>query len=175
MIVVAILGILMGIGMFPYGEYMKREALSASVDTVAQEWIIAHKIIRNGIVFTGANTDWQEQHARILIEFQKGAESIKEYLVASGADLTNISSWLSSDPQYGKLYKEYSLEKGVKILSWTIFPNPSDTTAYFYIEPPYGSGSFVGGSQTGTITIGYPNWSNLNGGAKDIFLRPYLQ
>lgn len=57
MIVVAILGILMGIGMFPYGEYMKREALSASVDTVAQEWIIAHKIIRNGIVFTGANTD----------------------------------------------------------------------------------------------------------------------
>lgn len=52
MLVIAIIGILMALGMFPYAEYMRRAALSSSVDTVSQEWILAHKEVRNGILYS---------------------------------------------------------------------------------------------------------------------------
>ena len=110
MIVVAVIGILMGIGMFPYMEYMKREALSASVDTVAQEWILAHKVVRNGIVFSGAETSGEETHARMLIKFEKNATSVKEYLVASGVTLLTIPTSLDTSPDV-KLYKEYNFDR----------------------------------------------------------------
>ena len=62
----------------------------------------------------------------------------------------------------------------MKILTGTIFPT-GNNTAYFFIEPPYASGSFIGGSATGTIMIGYDGGKPENGMAQDIFLRPYLQ
>ena len=51
MIVIVIVGILMGMALLPYGEYMQRARLSNSVDTISQEWVLAHKQIRNGKEF----------------------------------------------------------------------------------------------------------------------------
>lgn len=45
-IVIAIISILLGIGMFPYGYYMQRAYTERAADGIAQEWILAHKSIR---------------------------------------------------------------------------------------------------------------------------------
>lgn len=47
MIVMAIIGILMIFGLLPYKDYMDRAELSNNIDTISQEWILAHKEIRN--------------------------------------------------------------------------------------------------------------------------------
>lgn len=76
MIVIAIVGILMGISLLPYGTYMEQARLSNNADVVAQEWILAHKEVRNGIEFD--QTD--KNHAAIIFEFDEENNSIKKYL-----------------------------------------------------------------------------------------------
>lgn len=46
MIVISIIMILMGIGLFPYQYYMQRGYVERATDGLAQEWILAHKAIR---------------------------------------------------------------------------------------------------------------------------------
>lgn len=45
-IVITIIMLLLGIGLFPYGYYMQRAYTERAADSVAQEWIMAHKAIR---------------------------------------------------------------------------------------------------------------------------------
>ena len=67
MIVMAIVGILMGMALLPYGEYMQRARLSNSVDTISQEWVLAHQQIRNGKEFS----ETEPNHASVILEFEK--------------------------------------------------------------------------------------------------------
>lgn len=71
LIVLAIIGILMMIGMIPYGEYLRREALSITADTFANEWIMAHKEIRNGILFPEADATGKKSHASLVVVLKK--------------------------------------------------------------------------------------------------------
>ena len=48
MIVISIIMTLMGLVFFPYTYYMQRAYTENTVDTIAQNWILAHKDIRNG-------------------------------------------------------------------------------------------------------------------------------
>lgn len=66
-VVITILMILLGIGLFPYGYYMQRAYTERAADGIAQEWVLAHKAIRSGIEFdTIADT-----HARLFFVFKK--------------------------------------------------------------------------------------------------------
>lgn len=77
-IVIAIIAIVMGIGILPYGEYMKRAALNNQIDAIRQEWIIAHKEVRNGILIKKNGT---ERNASIFIKIEEN-NSLKKYLIA---------------------------------------------------------------------------------------------
>lgn len=86
-IVIAIIAIVMGIGILPYGEYMKRAALNNQIDAIRQEWIIAHKEVRNGILIKESNGT--ERNASILIKIDEIDHSLKKYLIA-GDSVPNL-------------------------------------------------------------------------------------
>lgn len=46
MIVIAMMAILIGSGIFPYAYYMDRARVEKTIDTISQEWIIAHQKIK---------------------------------------------------------------------------------------------------------------------------------
>lgn len=78
MIVLMIMALLFAIGLFPYVDVLERAALSNSVDLVAQEWILAHKKVRNGILFEDVqNQDQEEKHAYIVFVFKKNQNFIE--------------------------------------------------------------------------------------------------
>lgn len=74
MIVIAIIGIIMGIGILPYGEYMRQATLSSNVDIITQEWILAHKEVRNGI-------QKADKHQNVILKITKDTNIIEKYLV----------------------------------------------------------------------------------------------
>ena len=111
MIVLTIVAILMAIGMFPYAQYMRRAALSTSVDTVAQEWVLAHKEVRNGILYSGSTDTTTDRHGYILIEFKKNSDTIGEYLLSSGS--------VNSVYDDKKLFKTLTLDYGAVVLGFS--------------------------------------------------------
>ena len=46
MIVIAMILILLGSGLYPYSYYMERARAEKTMDKVSQEWILAHEAIR---------------------------------------------------------------------------------------------------------------------------------
>jgi prepilin-type N-terminal cleavage/methylation domain-containing protein len=59
MVTITIIISLFSLVFFPYGYYMERAYTERTIDTVGQEWILAHKEIRNGKIWSGttnANT-----------------------------------------------------------------------------------------------------------------------
>lgn len=65
MIVISIVIFLASLSFFPYAYYMKRSYVERSIDTLGQEWLIAHKDVRNGKLFS------TDKHANIVLVFQK--------------------------------------------------------------------------------------------------------
>lgn len=192
MIVVAIIWILMGIGIMPYTEYMRMATLSNTVDTVAQEWILAHKEVRNGIEYSPG------KHASILLHFSKDSNKIEKYLVEwTGQTLNAITNLRPSSNL--KLKKTIHLDSKVELLSltggtqaspWAIKKINNSGVAdnlYYFIEAPYGTGTFYSNlpasnptnkidTLSKNIVIWY-EWSNtlISSQAREIMLRPYLQ
>ncbi len=171
LLVLSIVGILMALGMFPYAEYMRQASLSSAVDTVAQEWILAHKEVRNGILFDDTTSD--EKHAHIVIAFEKNTSTIREYLLSGGT----LPISLTNDPN-SRLHKTFDLERGIIVQA---FSGITTDTLYYLMAPPYATGSFFDGTrmplntQEVILQIGYPGSQIVSGRAKEILLKPYLQ
>lgn len=65
MIVISIIISLLAIGFFPYSYYMERAQVESTVDMISQEWILAHRAVRNGLLY---DTD---HHANLEIAFSE--------------------------------------------------------------------------------------------------------
>lgn len=156
---ITMIAILMGIALFPYGYYMDRSRVEKNIDSISQEWILAHNDVKNGILYdTGS-------HAHLYLHFATGAESVDIYMSTGG-----------TSPQ--KIYKTIPLDSNVRIQSFSGIELGSASGIIYHIEPPYGYGKFsTGGTEislTGiTMTIGYPGASLASGRARQILLRPY--
>jgi len=169
LMIFSIIGILMVVGMFPYAEYMRRAALSNAVDTIAQEWILAHKEVRNGVLFSD---DVEEKHAHLVIAFKKNSSTIQEYLL-SGSELPT-----SFEESGIKKYKSFTLERAIQVQG---SEDIAGDTIYYVIAPPFATGSFYDSNRELQdnkeiqLQIGYPGAQADSPGVKKILLRPYLQ
>lgn len=198
LIVLSIIGIIMTIGILPYWEYMKQARLINGVDLVSQEWILAHKEVRNGIIFPDASnlassttTISIPKNASILFHFKKWENKIEKYLFAgTSADFGDpFNETLLQDPTKFIKQKEIFLENNIKIQKlW----NDTRGDLYYFIEAPFAEGKFYESFpnaqndnflKTSTITdplktinilVEYDNYSPHTK-RWQIFLRPYLQ
>lgn len=110
MIVLAIMAIVLTIGLFPYADILERVALSNSADLVAQEWILAHKEVRNGILFQSPiERSAPEKHAHLLFVFEKNARTITEYLLSGAAIPDRFNEGVIYD------FRTIQLERGVSV------------------------------------------------------------
>ncbi len=175
LIVIAIIMILVGIGLFPYGYYMQRGYTERAADGLAQEWILGHKTIRSWIEFDPL----AGKHAHLFFVFEKWKSEIESYLMSWS--IVNINS-LPINPLIIKKYKTFRMENGVEILNFTGSLIGNWDKIGYMIFPPFGDGLFFTGSTTtwvamtgARITIWYP-WAILGTGrSREILLRTYLK
>ncbi len=178
MIVISIIVFLIAFAAFPYSYYMKRSYVERSRDLLGQEWIIAHKEVRNGKLFE------VNKHANIVLIFERSQEWVYEYLL-SGSTIPDINQFTPSgisNPNI-KFEKFHSFDSKIKILDIRWVPSSSSPNKVWYmISAPYWTGIFFTPSVptpfslTGIfLTIGY-QWASIDTGhARDMLLRPYLQ
>lgn len=171
MIVIAIILVLLSLVFLPYGYYMERSYVERSIDTVGQGWILAHKDIRNGKLFS------EDRTASKLLIFRQGATEIESYLL-SGSTLPSLDT-LATNTDIRK-ENPIRLDSRIEIQSFSGANIGNSRVLGYYIEAPYGSGAFFTGStlfsSTGVfVTIGYDGADISSGRARQILLRPYLQ
>ncbi len=100
MIVMAIIVILMSITLFPYNFYMQRSQVEKNIDSIAQEWILLHNDIKNGLLYDS------NAHAHLYLDFASGSEKIDIY-----------ESTGTNSPQ--RLYRTLTLDTGIEIQSFS--------------------------------------------------------
>ena len=177
MIVVSIIVFLVSFALFPYSYYMKRSYVERTRDMFGQEWILAHKEVRNGKLF---DTD---KHAHIALIFERSKAWIEEYIF-SWSTTPALSDFVpdTSNPDI-KFEKFLAFDSDIRLLDFHGFTGADTMDRFGYvIEPPFWKGLFFTGwlnsefSLTGIyLTIGY-NWASLDTGhAREMLLRPYLQ
>ncbi len=179
MIVMCIIMILLGIGMFPYGYYMQRAYTERAADGLAQEWVLAHKAIRSWLEFDPI----AGKHAHLLFVFEKWKTEVESYLLFGSSD-TTVFKFPDLTHLTGlniKKYKVFTMENGVEILNFSPSLAPIGNRVWYMISPPFGDGIFFTGSiipwmnLTGAIlTVGYPGASVNTGRSRQILLRTYL-
>jgi prepilin-type N-terminal cleavage/methylation domain-containing protein len=172
MIVIAIILVLLSLVFLPYGYYMQRSYVERSIDTVGQGWILAHKDIRNGKLFS------EDRTANKLLIFRQGAAEIESYLL-SGSTLPSLDT-LETNTDIKK-ENPIRLDSKIQIIGFSGANIDNSEFLGYYIEAPSGSGAFFTGSlipfsSTGILlTIGYDGSDISSGRARQILLRPYLQ
>ncbi len=179
-IVISIIMILLGVGMFPYKYYMQRGYTERAADGIAQEWILAHKAIRSGLEFDPL----ADKHAHLFFVFEKWKSEIESYLLSGSTDpslfiLPDLANLTNSNI---RKYKTFSMENGVEILNFTGSLLHIGSKFGYMISPPFGDGVFFTWSvvpwavMTGArIGIGYPGAAINTGRTREILLRTYLK
>jgi prepilin-type N-terminal cleavage/methylation domain-containing protein len=155
MIVISIIITLVMLVGYPYTYYMERGYVERVGDSIAQNWILAHKDIRNGKLFDTT------KNANMLLIFEKDKNVIEQYLF-SGSIIPDLANPLS-DIANVKFDKKYQFDSSIILLefSGSLASIPSGKVGYI-ITAPYATGAFYTGSNipvnmTGAIiTIGYP-------------------
>lgn len=164
MIIISIIILLVSIALVPFSYYMQRARVEKVSDMIAQEWILAHQAVQNGILSS-------EKHAYMEINLQKDMTLIPLKLFTG----SSIPSQLA--PR--KSWKILDLETPIQIL-WFSGSVPSTVTEIrYFITPPFATGSFLDQNgnvyTTGVIlTIGYPDATLDSHRARQILLRPYF-
>lgn len=163
MIVIAMMAILIGSGIFPYAYYMDRARVEKTIDTISQEWIIAHQKIKWWFIHP-----WTNSHANLYIEIEKWASNIT-FSTATGNTWERV------------IYKKYDFDDNIRILDFSGSIEPSTTNLIYHISPPFATWAFSTGSLwdefslSGIIvTIGYPGSTHESYRTRDILLRPYF-
>jgi len=133
MIVISMIMILMGISLFPYNYYMDRARVEKNIDTISQEWILAHNDVKNGILYD------TESNAHLYVYLFTGSNQMDIYMSTGGAS-----------PQ--KLYKSVALDRGIEIQSFSGIDLGSATGVIYHIIPPYALGMYATGSTEYALT-----------------------
>lgn len=121
MIVLAIIGIIMTIGILPYNEYMAQARLSNSVDILSQEWVYAHKQVRNGLEITeNDNGTEKKTHADIIFVFEKGKNSFKIFStefadINTNNEVQNVNIFCNNPNDGCNLLREVKLDERILI------------------------------------------------------------
>lgn len=176
MTVIGIIVFLFSMITFPYTYYMDRALVERDLDTIGQEWILAHKEIRSGKIFTSVPLT----HASTLIVFASWAGDIEKYsFTGSIQDLLPLSP-----EKLSHLKKERPIidfDSSIRIQSWTWIAQDSNIKVLYYvIRAPYANGFFSTGSSwyedtTVSLQFGFDGGSPENGRIRSIYLRPYLK
>ncbi len=173
MLVMTIIITLLGLSFFPYSYYIQRASVTASIDTIGQSWILAHKDIRNGQLFN------ESKSANKIFIMNKWSNEIEQYIFA-GWDIPNIDSF-STHPDIRK-EKSIMLDWAITLLDFSSSNlSHEDNFLGYYIEAPnarwmFFTGAWIPFSSTGIfLRIGYSGASIESGRVREILLRPYLQ
>lgn len=126
MIVIAMILILMSISLFPYGFYMDRARVEKNIDMIAQEWVLAHNDVRNGILYSGSI------NAHLSLKFQKGSDSI-DILMSTGETLSE------------RHYRTIMLDSGIEIIEIDGGSVGTGELFIYRIVPPYARGEYSTG------------------------------
>ena len=118
MIVIAMILILMSISLFPYSFYMDRARVEKNIDMIAQEWVLAHNDVRNGILYSGST------YAYLSLRFQKGSDRI-DILMSTGETLSE------------RLHRTIMLESGIEIIEIDGGSVGTGDLFIYRIAPPY--------------------------------------
>lgn len=159
MIVIAMIMMLFAISIFPYNYYMDRARVENTIDTISQEWILAHNDVRNGILYDDSH------HANLYVILKKWSHTI---------DIMSSVWW--DTPK--KIYKSFSFDGNEEILGFSGVELGSTQTVSYHIAPPFATGSYSTGTTESTLTgiimtVGY-SWATLDSRrARNILLRPY--
>lgn len=177
MIVISILIFLVSFALFPYAYYMKRSYVERTRDIIGQEWIIAHKEIRNWKLFSS----WK--HANTVFVFERNAWWIYEYSV-SWQTIPNIQEFIMepTNPDI-KFERLISFDSDIKLLDFRGYAGAENHDKFWYmIRAPYGTGIFFTGGTASSLyltgiylTIGYNGSISQAGHQREVLLRPYLQ
>jgi prepilin-type N-terminal cleavage/methylation domain-containing protein len=176
MIVLFIIMILFSLVLFPYSYYMERSYVSRTLDTVWQEWLLAHKSVRNGKIFSGTT------NAHIMLIFRKWSNSIESYLM-SWSTFTTLSDF-SPGTNSPRIRENRTLhfDNAIEILDFSgaTWVDGKNILGYL-IEPPYGSGKFIvdgtppaAFSGTIKITLGYTGATLESFRAQNILLSSFM-
>lgn len=201
LVVLTIIGLLMGLSVLPYGDFMNRARLSNAVDHISQEWILAHKEVRNGQEFNPINPSSsatrEKKFATEVFVFTAWANFVEKFYCEAPRDNSdytkaqfdiNCIDTINKDDK--NIYKKIDLERNVKILSFNplsndglkkITPTNVDEKLYYAIVPPKGEWKFYANNKSELsdvekkIIIGYEGAENAISNAKEILLRTYLR
>jgi prepilin-type N-terminal cleavage/methylation domain-containing protein len=177
MLVISIIVFLIALSVFPYVYSMKRSYVEKSRDTLGQEWILAHKAVKNGKLFDA------EKHANILLVFRAWNEYVEKYLFTK--DIPVFTSFTKSSLLSQTWISEERLiafDNKIELLSFRAYSwaERTDMLAYI-IRAPYATGEFYlengeALSSSGVFVQLWYTWASLEGGfAREMILRPYLQ
>ena len=164
-IVITMIGILLSMGTIPYNYYMDRSRVERTIDQIAQEWVLAHNSVKNGVL-----TNDKSHNAHLYIELEKWANSIV---------IQSSTGWDSLRHSYKTIPLDFNIE--IQSFSGVIFWSAIGVT--YQISLPYGMGMFFTGAiganpsfwSTGvTMIIWYPGATEESGRARKILLRPYF-
>lgn len=162
MIVIAMIAMFVSMSVLPYNYYMDRARVEKTLDTLSQEWIVAHQKIRSWLLHPGSSS-----HAHMYVDIKKWAQEI-------------VFSTSTGSIAERKEYKKYAFDKNIAILGWSGAVDTSVTEMVYHISPPLARGMFSTGSLdesslTGIILhVGYLGASVTSGRVRDILLRPYF-
>ncbi len=162
MIVIAMILILLGSGLYPYSYYMERARAEKTMDKISQEWILAHQAIRGWLLHEGTGS-----HAHMYIQMKKWSWAII-YSTSTGGTSPKVE------------YRKYTFDPPIQILGFTGSIDATTADLVYHISPPFATGAFSTGTSlesylSGVIlTIGYPGATRESRRARDILLRPYF-
>jgi lipopolysaccharide export LptBFGC system permease protein LptF len=116
MVVIGIIMFLFSLTLFPYGYYMQRAYVERVADTVGQEWILAHKEIRNGKLLQSDTF----AHANTLLVFRPQAQKIEKYYFSGSID--QIGDMSIDRLQQLEVAPSIDLDSSIRILSFSGTP-----------------------------------------------------
>jgi prepilin-type N-terminal cleavage/methylation domain-containing protein len=174
MIVISIILFLASLSLFPYIHAMKRAYIERTRDIFAQEWILSHRSIKNGLLSTSGS------HTNKVLIFDKNITSVDVYeYTGTGFGFENQENSLFTGT-FEKI-SPLILQNDVKILdirsdTWSVIETPflyhivAPEWRWFFVWKNGEALSFSGIF----VTLGYTlseSWASL----RELFLRPYLQ
>jgi type II secretory pathway pseudopilin PulG len=126
MIVITMIIILMSITLFPYSYYMDRARVEKNIDMIAQEWVLAHNDIRNGLLYSGSI------YAHLSLKFQKGSDTIN-ILMSTGETASE------------RPYRTITLDSGIEIIEIDGGSVGTGDLFIYRISPPSSRGEYSTG------------------------------
>ena len=135
-VVLTIIGILMGISLFPYNSYMEQARLNNYLDSFVQEWVLSHKQVRNGLLFPETDNQETDSHARLIWRFDEKNNTIDLYTTKQNKEeIKQNLQQIGLSPDFKKI-KEFHPNNKIHFLGEK-FEQNNEEVMYYIITPPH--------------------------------------